>query len=157
MSTMLRLSPAELKAHMDRLNKSLPVRRIEKLDAKRPVVGGKAAVRDNAAFVTPKKRSAGEEALEQALRAENIAGWVPEYRFDPERRWRADFAFLDARLLVEVEGGQWTNGRHSRGAGFENDCEKYNAMTLQGWRLLRFTTGMVEDGRGIGVIKDYLK
>ena len=99
-----------------------------------------------------KARSKGEEGLEMALKAARAPTWLAEYRFDPERRWRADFAFLEARLLVEVEGGAWSNGRHTRGKGFEADCEKYNEMTLQGWRLLRVTTGMVEDGRALGYI-----
>lgn len=103
-----------------------------------------------------KARSMGEEALEYALMAARAPAWVREYRFDQTRRWRADFAFLEAKLLIEVEGGIWTNGRHSRGKGFEDDCEKYNAMTIQGWRLLRFTAEMVEDGRAIGVIMQAL-
>lgn len=103
------------------------------------------------------KRSEGERALETALEAANIKGWLAEYRFDPKRRWRADFAFLEARLLVEVEGGIWSGGRHTRGEGFEHDAEKYNAMTIQGWKLLRFSTGMVHDGIAIKTILDALR
>jgi hypothetical protein len=28
-----------------------------------------------------------------------------EYRFHHERRWRADFAQMEARVLIEIEGG----------------------------------------------------
>ena len=28
-----------------------------------------------------------------------------EYRFDAKRRWRADFAHVGARVLIEIEGG----------------------------------------------------
>ena len=50
-------------------------------------------------------------------------------------------------VAVEVEGGVWTGGRHTRGKGFEADCEKYNAATERGWRVLRVTPKMIADGR----------
>ena len=82
---------------------------------------------------------------------------VREYRFHPVRKWRVDFAFPDRTppLAVEVEGGTWRgNGRHSRGAGFEADCLKYNALSLAGWVLLRFTSSMVHDGRAIAQLEE---
>ncbi|NIP25770.1 MAG: hypothetical protein GWN94_02580, partial [Phycisphaerae bacterium] len=50
--------------------------------------------------------------------------------------WRFDFAYKTERVAVEVEGGVYTQGRHTRGEGFEEDCEKYNQATLLGWRVL---------------------
>lgn len=64
---------------------------------------------------------------------------TPEYRFDSVRRWRFDFSWPDHRVALEVEGGIWNGGRHTRGAGFLRDMEKYNAATLQGWRIYRTT------------------
>lgn len=69
-----------------------------------------------------------------------------EFMFHAERKWAADLAWPDRRLLVEFEGGIYSNGRHVRGVGYENDCHKYNAACLSGFRLLRFTAGMVDDG-----------
>lgn len=72
---------------------------------------------------------------------ENIPLPVREFQFCPARRWRADFAWPEQRLLVEIEGGLYIKGggRHQRHAGFENDCIKYNAMVVLGYRCLRFT------------------
>ena len=60
-----------------------------------------------------------------------------EYRFHMERRWRADFAYLPGRVLIEIEGGVWINGRHNRAAGFNADLEKYLEAGLQGWHVFR--------------------
>ena len=61
----------------------------------------------------------------------------PEFRFHPTRKWRADYAHLESRTLIEVEGGAWVGGRHTRGAGFVADAEKYLEATLAGWRVVR--------------------
>ena len=60
-----------------------------------------------------------------------------EVRFHPSRRWRADFAHLPSRTLIEIEGGIYVNGRHNRAAGFAADLEKYLEATLAGWRVVR--------------------
>jgi very-short-patch-repair endonuclease len=71
----------------------------------------------------------------------------PEYRFHPSRMWRVDFAWPELRLAVEIEGAIWTGGRHTRGAGVLGDMEKYNALSVMGWRLLRFDGDAVRTGR----------
>lgn len=71
---------------------------------------------------------------------------VREYRFAPPRRWRFDFAYPERKVAVEVEGGVYSFGRHTRGKGYENDLEKYNTAVVMGWKVLRFTGGMVERG-----------
>lgn len=62
---------------------------------------------------------------------------VPEFRFAPPRMWRFDFAFPASRVALEVEGGVWTGGRHTRGKGFLNDCEKYSEAAVLGWAVIR--------------------
>ena len=83
------------------------------------------------------------------------AGLNPEYeyRFHPPRRWRFDFAFPDKKVAIECEGGIFTNGRHTRGKGFAQDCEKYNQASLDGWVLLRFTGRMITDGTALQTIE----
>lgn len=61
-----------------------------------------------------------------------------EYRFC-ERRWKFDWAWVDRKLALEVEGGLWIMGRHSRPSGMLKDFEKYNRAAVLGWRILKCT------------------
>jgi very-short-patch-repair endonuclease len=68
---------------------------------------------------------------------------VSEHRFHQVRKWRIDFAHTETKTGIEVEGGHWSGGRHTRGAGFEADCEKYNTALLMGWTIYRLTGKML--------------
>ena len=72
-------------------------------------------------------------------RAAGLPDPVPEWRFDPTRRWRFDWAFVVWKIALEVEGGAYSQGRHTRGKGFIADMEKYNAAAIDGWCVLRVT------------------
>jgi len=72
---------------------------------------------------------------------------------DLGREWRADLAYPSEWILIEIEGGTWVRGRHSRGAGYEGDCEKYDVATLMGYRVYRFTSNQVKRGIVPRVIK----
>lgn len=102
-----------------------------------------------------------ESALERMMALHIRAAGLPpperEFRFADGRRWRFDFAWADRQVALEVEGGTWANGRHTRGAGYEADAEKYNAAALAGWRVFRATGGMVRDGRALKTIAEALK
>jgi hypothetical protein len=83
-----------------------------------------------------------------------------EYRPIQGRRYRADFHWGPPHnLIVEVEGGTWIpgGGRHTRGKGFESDCEKQNLCVLAGYRYLRLTPSMIDDGRAIEWIRRALE
>lgn len=64
---------------------------------------------------------------------------TPEYRFHPVRKWRIDYYFEanGRKVGLEVEGGVWTGGRHTRGKGFAGDMEKYNAAAGIGITIVR--------------------
>ena len=98
------------------------------------------------------KQSAPEAAFALHCRAHKLNP-VPEFKFHPVRKWRADFAFPAHMILVEIEGGVWVNGRHNRGAGYSADCEKYSHAALLGYRVFRFTPDMVKSGEAVQMIK----
>jgi very-short-patch-repair endonuclease len=65
-----------------------------------------------------------------------------EMKFHATRKWRADFAHEGAKVLIEIEGAAW-GGRHTRGAGFTADLEKYLAAFLAGWSVVRIGAGQI--------------
>lgn len=97
--------------------------------------------------------SALEDKLYSSIMQAAIPTPVREYNFYPSRRWRFDFAWPDLHLAVEVEGGVYSKGRHTRGAGFEMDCEKYNQAVISGYRVLRYTASMIDNGTAIREIE----
>lgn len=68
-----------------------------------------------------------------------------EFKFHPSRRWRFDYYFElgGIKLAIEVEGGAWTGGRHTSGAGFIGDMEKYNIAAGMGITVMRFTPSQI--------------
>ena len=66
--------------------------------------------------------------------------YLREYRFYPLRKWRVDFYLPEYKLAIEIEGGLYMKGGHTSIKGIIRDCEKYNTLTLEGIKLLRFTT-----------------
>lgn len=81
---------------------------------------------------------------------------TPEHRFYKERRWRIDYAIIPHKIAIEVEGGAYTQGRHTRATGFIADMEKYNELTRLGWRLIRVTPQQLITVKTIEMIKDLI-
>jgi very-short-patch-repair endonuclease len=96
-----------------------------------------------------------EERLALHLRAEGVT-FVRQLEFHGARRWRFDFAIVDAKLAIEVQGGTWIGGAHARGSGIERDCEKLAHAIIAGWRVLQVTGGQVRSGAAIQWIKQAL-
>jgi hypothetical protein len=71
---------------------------------------------------------------------------TPELKFDEPitpgikpRQWRFDYAWPDAKVFLEVEGGSWIGGRHTSPKGFAEDMAKYNRASCLGWKRLSCT------------------
>ena len=108
----------------------------------------------------PQPLSEGEESLARDLKAYKIP-FDREWKFHPERNFAIDFK-LQCRQSgyalagVEVEGGTlFGKSRHSRGEGFERDCEKYNEAARLGIKIFRFTTAQIKSANAIDYIRDF--
>lgn len=61
---------------------------------------------------------------------------VAEWRFHKTRRWRFDWAWPLHLCALEINGGLFIRGRHSRGASQVKDYEKWSTAAAMGWRVL---------------------
>lgn len=73
----------------------------------------------------------------------------------PGRKFEIDIAFIEKKLAVEMDGWQF-HGKFL--ADFKRDREKDKLLTLQGWRMLRFTAEDVNKHleKSLGMIADAL-
>lgn len=66
-----------------------------------------------------------------------------EYRFNPDRRWRSDWALWSddekIKILIEYEGLAFIKTGHTSSKGYTANTEKYNSAQALGWKVLRFT------------------
>lgn len=93
----------------------------------------------------PKRSSWLEERIADFLVERDLPRPVREFRFARPRLYRFDFAWPALGLALELEGGIWIQGGHTRGAAYADDCDKYNLATLNGWRVLRVTDRQIRD------------
>lgn len=111
-----------------------------------------------------------EQLLEQQIRLLKLPAPETEYRFayhhvgpgkDIRKRlaaaglkdYRFDFAWPSHKLAVEVEGGSFVNGRHTRGVGFRDDCHKYHAAMMLGWTVYRCEETLIRKGKAVEFIE----
>jgi hypothetical protein len=71
---------------------------------------------------------------------------VAELVFARPRRWRFDYAWPEQRVALEVQGGLFTRGRHSRGPALMKEHEKLNTAAAMGWRVLYCTPAQLARG-----------
>jgi very-short-patch-repair endonuclease len=83
------------------------------------------------------------------IAVKNFDGVVREHEGAvPGRKYRIDIAFPETRLAVEVDGWSF-HGKHK--GDFTRDRERQNLLTLNGWRILRFTAGQIRSDIGLCV------
>lgn len=90
---------------------------------------------------------------QQILRAACREWGLPEpefeLRFDATRRFRFDAAWPAHRVALEVNGGVWVRGRHTRGGGYSRDMTKLNLAQAQGWQVYQVTPRELQKGQAL--------
>ncbi len=82
---------------------------------------------------------------------------VKELHFHATRKWRFDWALPLVKVGIEIDGGAFTQGRHTRGKGFVDDLEKLNYAMADGWRVYRFTPEQVRNGEAMKFLREAVR
>lgn len=114
-------------------------------------------------------------------KANGIEVPVAEHQFakqDAGRLWRFDWAWIDRKLALEVEGGYAIQarcrcgelatckkcnapiqggGRHTRASGYLEDLNKYNTAAILGWRLLKVPPKSIADGTAVRIVVQFFR
>jgi len=107
-----------------------------------------------AKLVADAGRTVLEDTLARQLDAVRIA-YRREVRLCPPRRHRWDFVIGD--ICVDVQGGQWVQGRHNRPSGYAADCEKTYLAVSAGYRVLAVTGEQVQSGVALQWIEELVR
>lgn len=102
-------------------------------------------------------KSALEAELALQIRALELPEPIREYQAIKGRKFRFDFAWVDARLLVEVNGGTYTKGAHSTGQGIARDYEKIRLGQDCGWKVYPFDGKAIKSGEAVEIIRKALE
>lgn len=92
--------------------------------------------------ITGRRKEGSHQSHLEAQVAEDLRntmldqGCVPQHPITPKRKWALDFAWPKYRIALEVNGGTYNRGRHSRGTGQRNDYEKWSEASILGWLLI---------------------
>jgi hypothetical protein len=118
------------------------------------------------ARLVPKAPKRGPNTIANLSKAEEVfaRAWarspVPEHpmvrelKFHEERRWRADFAWPSAMLMLEIDG----RGRHDSVGGQRKDFEKNNEAVRLGWRVLHVQAMQVKQvAAWVAMVKEMLR
>jgi len=102
---------------------------------------------------------ARESRLELALYAQLEQACLPLPSWQvPIAGHKWDFAYPEPWLiLVEVQGGTRGLGRHSREPGYSQDRARANQAGIDGWLVLEFTAGMINDGSALETVRRALE
>ena len=91
----------------------------------------------------------------------DIDAWEKDYqerylKSKRSKRYRLDFAHLQSKVGVEIQGGVYNRGRHVTGSGYERDCKKYNLAYTSEWTIFLLTNAMAKDSAWLSLIAAHI-
>ena len=91
----------------------------------------------------------------------DIDAWEKDYqerylKSKRSKRYRLDFAHLESKVGVEIQGGVYNRGRHVTGSGYERDCKKYNLAYTSEWTIFLLTNSMAKDSAWLSLIASHI-
>ena len=102
-----------------------------------------------------------QSELEELFAFQVKAAGLPEPEREaaviPGRKFRFDFCFREARLLIEINGGTFTKGGHSSGLGLRRDYEKLRLAQDHGWKVYPFDAQAVRSGEAVEQVRKALE
>ena len=103
---------------------------------------------------SPRPATPLERDMMDAILLEGLPEPEREYEFAAHygRKWRADFAWVKARVMLEVQGGV-----HSLKAELDRDCERITVAQLLGWMVVLASPMQVRDGRAVAWAREALE
>lgn len=82
---------------------------------------------------------------------------VRQYMFHPTRKYRADFGFVDEKVLVEIMGTRSARSAHTTVMGYHSDCIRMCQAQALGWAILYIDSMFDQDWRlAVQLVKDVL-
>ena len=95
-----------------------------------------------------------EELFLRQVRGCDVPEPESQWRFLHNRRFRFDFAWPDAKLALEIQGGYYSNGRHNRDP--IADAKKANIAGLHGWTVIFAKSDEVRNGTALMWVREAL-
>lgn len=98
---------------------------------------GNVRIRKLRAEADPNSQAEFERQFVTLLRSAAVTGWEQQHpvRLPSGQVIRADIAFPERRLIIELDGWAW----HNTGARFRQDRKRWRGAVAVGWRVVQFT------------------
>ena len=68
-----------------------------------------------------------------------------EVKLIPKRRFRFDYVHHPSKTAIEVNGGNYIRGRHTRASGLENEYEKIRLAAKLGYQTIIISGSQINE------------